>query len=170
MSTRMCTPAAIRSLSCWRIRPSAGVSLTGSEGAGAAVAKVAAENLKKSVLELGGSDPFILLDSADLDRTTTIAARARLSNAGQACNSPKRFIVTDELYDDFVRGLVEKFEATAVGGIRLIRRPGWDRCRRSPRETPSPNRSRPLSTRAQGCGPGGVLRSTATVPSSSRPC
>ena len=92
-----------------------GVSLTGSEGAGAAVAKVAAENLKKSVLELGGSDPFILLDSADMDRTTTIAARARLSNAGQACNSPKRFIVLEELYDDFVQGLVEKFEATKVG-------------------------------------------------------
>ncbi|MDH3020541.1 NAD-dependent succinate-semialdehyde dehydrogenase [Gordonia alkanivorans] len=92
-----------------------GVSLTGSEGAGAAVAKVAAENLKKSVLELGGSDPFILLDSADMARTTTIAARARLSNAGQACNSPKRFIVLDELYDDFVQGLVEKFEATTVG-------------------------------------------------------
>jgi succinate-semialdehyde dehydrogenase/glutarate-semialdehyde dehydrogenase len=92
-----------------------GVSLTGSEKAGAAVAKVAAENLKKSVLELGGSDPFILLDSDDMERTTTIAARARLSNAGQACNSPKRFIVIDELYDEFVDGVVKQFEATAVG-------------------------------------------------------
>jgi succinate-semialdehyde dehydrogenase / glutarate-semialdehyde dehydrogenase len=92
-----------------------GVSLTGSDAAGAAVAQAAAENLKKSVLELGGSDPFILLDTADMARTTKIAARARLSNSGQACNSPKRFIVLDELYDDFVRGLVEQFEATAVG-------------------------------------------------------
>ncbi|MCR5976716.1 aldehyde dehydrogenase family protein [Gordonia jinghuaiqii] len=92
-----------------------GVSLTGSEGAGAAVAKVAAENLKKSVLELGGSDPFIVLDSEDMGRTTKIAARARLSNAGQACNSPKRFIVLEDLYDDFVNGVVEQFEATAVG-------------------------------------------------------
>ncbi|AZG46961.1 NAD-dependent succinate-semialdehyde dehydrogenase [Gordonia insulae] len=92
-----------------------GVSLTGSEAAGAAVAKVAAENLKKSVLELGGSDPFILLDTDDMARTTKVAARARLSNGGQACNSPKRFIVLDELYDDFVAGLVENFEATTVG-------------------------------------------------------
>ncbi|MBR7193269.1 MULTISPECIES: NAD-dependent succinate-semialdehyde dehydrogenase [unclassified Gordonia (in: high G+C Gram-positive bacteria)] len=92
-----------------------GVSLTGSEKAGAAVAKVAAENLKKSVLELGGSDPFILLDSADMERTTKIAAGARLSNAGQACNSPKRFIVLDELYDDFVDGVVKQFESTVVG-------------------------------------------------------
>ncbi len=145
-----------------------GVSLTGSEAAGAAVAKVAAENLKKSVLELGGSDPFILLDSADMDRTTTIAARARLSNAGQACNSPKRFIVLDELYDDFVSRLVEKFEQRRWG-TRPSRPPGWARCRRSRRGTPSPTRSRPPSTRAPHCGPA-VHRSTVTARSSSRPC
>ncbi|GAC67152.1 putative aldehyde dehydrogenase [Gordonia soli NBRC 108243] len=92
-----------------------GVSLTGSEAAGAAVAETAAKNLKKSVLELGGSDPFVLLDSADLARTVRIAARARLSNVGQACNSPKRFIVLDGLYDDFVTGLVEQFENASVG-------------------------------------------------------
>ncbi|MEE4025583.1 NAD-dependent succinate-semialdehyde dehydrogenase [Gordonia sp. PKS22-38] len=92
-----------------------GVSLTGSEGAGAAVAKTAAENLKKSVLELGGSDPFLLLDTEDMSRTATIAAKARLSNSGQACNSPKRFIVLDDLYDDFVEALVGQFESVTVG-------------------------------------------------------
>ncbi|AFA71168.1 aldehyde dehydrogenase [Gordonia polyisoprenivorans VH2] len=92
-----------------------GVSLTGSEKAGAAVAEVAAKNLKKSVLELGGSDPFILLDTADLGRTIKVASRARLSNTGQACNSPKRFIVPDALYDDFVNGLVTAFDDAVVG-------------------------------------------------------
>ncbi|MGW0003056.1 NAD-dependent succinate-semialdehyde dehydrogenase [Nocardia grenadensis] len=92
-----------------------GVSLTGSEQAGAAVATEAAKNLKKSVLELGGSDPFILLDTEDMAETVRVAARARLSNAGQACNSPKRFIILDDLYDDFVDGLVAEFERAVVG-------------------------------------------------------
>ncbi|WHU46875.1 NAD-dependent succinate-semialdehyde dehydrogenase [Gordonia sp. L191] len=92
-----------------------GVSLTGSEKASAAVAEEAAKNLKKSVLELGGSDPFILLDTADLGRTIMVASRARLSNTGQACNSPKRFIVPDALYDDFVNGLVKAFDDAVVG-------------------------------------------------------
>ncbi|MFW0795056.1 NAD-dependent succinate-semialdehyde dehydrogenase [Gordonia sp. CPCC 205515] len=92
-----------------------GVSLTGSERAGAAVAEVASRNLKKSVLELGGSDPFILLDSGDMARTAKIAASARLSNTGQACNSPKRFIVLEHLYDDFVAQLVAEFEKATVG-------------------------------------------------------
>ncbi|MGC5258860.1 NAD-dependent succinate-semialdehyde dehydrogenase [Gordonia sp. DT218] len=92
-----------------------GVSLTGSEAAGASVAEVAAKNLKKSVLELGGSDPFVLLDTDDMARTARIAARARLSNAGQACNSPKRFIVVDDLFDDFVDGLVGEFDQAVVG-------------------------------------------------------
>ncbi|MFI5718810.1 NAD-dependent succinate-semialdehyde dehydrogenase [Nocardia sp. NPDC051750] len=95
-----------------------GVSLTGSERAGAAVAAEAAKNLKKSVLELGGSDPFILLDTDDMTRTVRTAARARLANAGQACNSPKRFIVLDDLYDDFVRGLVDEFDRAVVGDPR----------------------------------------------------
>ncbi|WP_328394270.1 NAD-dependent succinate-semialdehyde dehydrogenase [Nocardia sp. NBC_00416] len=92
-----------------------GVSLTGSERAGAAVAAEAAKNLKKSVLELGGSDPFILLDTDDMAKTVRRAAQARLSNAGQACNSPKRFIVLDDLYDDFVRGLVDEFDRAVIG-------------------------------------------------------
>lgn len=80
-----------------------GVSLTGSERAGAAVAEIAGRNLKKVVLELGGSDPLIVLDSDDVAATALAAFKARMSNAGQACNSPKRMIVMHDIYDEFVK-------------------------------------------------------------------
>jgi succinate-semialdehyde dehydrogenase/glutarate-semialdehyde dehydrogenase len=88
-----------------------GVSVTGSERAGAAIAEIAGRNLKKVVLELGGSDPFIVLGTDDLDKTVEEAAFARLKNTGQACNAAKRFIVKDDLYDDFLA----KFTASLQG-------------------------------------------------------
>jgi succinate-semialdehyde dehydrogenase / glutarate-semialdehyde dehydrogenase len=92
-----------------------GVSVTGSERAGAAVAEIAGRNLKKVVLELGGSDPFIVLDVKDLDRAVEAAVAARLSNAGQACNSAKRIIVQDDLYDEFVEKFAAAFRAVEAG-------------------------------------------------------
>ncbi len=85
-----------------------GVSLTGSERAGAAVAAEAGRNLKKVVLELGGSDPMVVLDTDDLDRLVDVAAESRMENTGQACNAPKRMIVMADLYDAFVEKLTER--------------------------------------------------------------
>jgi succinate-semialdehyde dehydrogenase/glutarate-semialdehyde dehydrogenase len=92
-----------------------GVSLTGSERAGSAVAEVAGRHLKKVVLELGGSDPFIVLDTDDMDATVKSATFARISNTGQACNAAKRFIVTEPFYDDFVAKLTASFESIEPG-------------------------------------------------------
>lgn len=88
-----------------------GVSLTGSERAGAAVAEIAGRHLKKVVLGLGGCDPFILLSTDDLDAVVEKATFARVDNCGQACNAAKRFIVIDSLYDEFL----EKFTASVLG-------------------------------------------------------
>ena len=92
-----------------------GVSLTGSERAGAAVAEIAGRNLKKVVLELGGSDPFILLSTGDMDATIDAALAGRFENTGQACNAAKRFIVAADLYDDFVDRFTKKVLETADG-------------------------------------------------------
>ena len=91
-----------------------GVSLTGSEAAGAAVAEVAGRNLKKVVLELGGSDPFIVLSTDDLDATVQAAVDARLDNSGQSCNGAKRFIIADELHDAFLAKFVESLSAVSA--------------------------------------------------------
>jgi succinate-semialdehyde dehydrogenase/glutarate-semialdehyde dehydrogenase len=92
-----------------------GVSLTGSERAGAAVAEVAGRNLKKYVLELGGSDPFIVLDTADLDATVKAAVSGRMGNAGQACTASKRFIILEDLYEDFVEKFTARMSAIKPG-------------------------------------------------------
>ena len=80
-----------------------GVCLTGSERGGQAVATEAAKNLKKSTMELGGNDAFIVLPDADMDKLAAIIPAARLYNAGQVCTSSKRFIVPDNLYDEFLK-------------------------------------------------------------------
>jgi succinate-semialdehyde dehydrogenase / glutarate-semialdehyde dehydrogenase len=92
-----------------------GVTLTGSEKAGASVAEIAGRNLKKSVLELGGSDPFIVLDAEDLGRTVKAATSGRMQNSGQACIAAKRIIVTEDIYDDFVAGLQQAFSTFTPG-------------------------------------------------------
>ncbi|MFT4216424.1 MAG: NAD-dependent succinate-semialdehyde dehydrogenase [Micropruina sp.] len=92
-----------------------GVSVTGSERAGAAVAEIAGRNLKKVALELGGSDPFILLSTDDLDATVQAAVDARLDNTGQSCNAAKRFIVIADLYDAFLEKFAAGMAAATLG-------------------------------------------------------
>jgi len=93
----------------------AGVTLTGSEGAGRAVGQTAGEQLKPSVLELGGSDPFVVLDDAPIEATAERGAFARLQNTGQSCIAAKRFIVHDDVYEEFVEAFVDEIEALTVG-------------------------------------------------------
>jgi succinate-semialdehyde dehydrogenase / glutarate-semialdehyde dehydrogenase len=95
----------------------AGASLTGSEPAGQSVGEIAGRNLKKAVLELGGSDPFIVLDGENLERTIQAAVVVRMANTGQSCVASKRFIVLKEVYDRFVAQLATEF-------AKQTRRPG----------------------------------------------
>jgi succinate-semialdehyde dehydrogenase/glutarate-semialdehyde dehydrogenase len=92
-----------------------GVSVTGSERAGAAVAEVAGRHLKKVALELGGSDPFIVLAAHDIGAVAEAAVAARLDNTGQSCNAAKRFIVVDGLYDEFLEKFTAAMAASELG-------------------------------------------------------
>lgn len=93
----------------------AGMSLTGSEGAGSSLAEAAGKNLKKSVLELGGSDAFIVLEDADLEKAIENAVTGRFGNMGQACTSSKRIIVVDKIADEFLEKFKEKLVGLKVG-------------------------------------------------------
>ncbi|WP_049985671.1 NAD-dependent succinate-semialdehyde dehydrogenase [Halobellus rufus] len=91
------------------------VTLTGSEGAGRAVGETAGRSLKKSVLELGGSDPFIVLDDADIDKVAEKATEARSQNSGQSCIAAKRFLVHEDVYEEFIDAFVQETESLDVG-------------------------------------------------------
>jgi succinate-semialdehyde dehydrogenase/glutarate-semialdehyde dehydrogenase len=91
------------------------VTLTGSERAGRSVAATAGQHLKKCVMELGGSDPFVVLDDADLDKAVPVAVSSRFGNAGQTCIAAKRFIVTEKIADAFVQRFVEATARLRVG-------------------------------------------------------
>ncbi|WP_412989584.1 NAD-dependent succinate-semialdehyde dehydrogenase [Pediococcus siamensis] len=92
-----------------------GAALTGSERGGKEVAKVAGENLKKSTLELGGNDAFVVLEDVDKDLLYQVAPAARLANTGQTCTASKRFIIPDALYDEFVQKLTAAFAEVKMG-------------------------------------------------------
>jgi succinate-semialdehyde dehydrogenase / glutarate-semialdehyde dehydrogenase len=93
----------------------AAVTLTGSEGAGRAVAETAGSEIKKSVLELGGSDPFVVLDDADVEAAAETGAQARTINSGQSCIAAKRFVVHEAVYDEFVERFTEEMESLSMG-------------------------------------------------------
>lgn len=91
------------------------VTLTGSEPAGRSVAAIAGKNLKKTVMELGGSDAYIILEDVDLEEATDLAVFGRLQNNGQTCIAAKRFVVLDKIYDDFLEMFTEKMQAKKMG-------------------------------------------------------
>jgi succinate-semialdehyde dehydrogenase/glutarate-semialdehyde dehydrogenase len=96
----------------WRVKA---VTLTGSDRAGSEVASAAAKEIKKSVLELGGNDPFIVMPSAEFEAAVSTAVKARTVNNGQSCIAAKRFIIADEIYDKFIAEFVRRMKELKVG-------------------------------------------------------
>ncbi|MEZ7500189.1 NAD-dependent succinate-semialdehyde dehydrogenase [Flavobacterium sp. Arc3] len=93
----------------------AAITLTGSDAAGRSIASIAGQNLKKTVMELGGSDAYIILDDVDLEEATDLATLGRLQNNGQTCIAAKRFVVLDEIYDEFLALFTKKMKAAKMG-------------------------------------------------------
>jgi succinate-semialdehyde dehydrogenase/glutarate-semialdehyde dehydrogenase len=92
-----------------------GVAFTGSTNAGGKIAEIAGKNIKKSVMELGGNDPFIVLEDADIEQAAKDAVRGRCANSGQVCFSPKRFILVGRTYEAFKHKLIENLQKTVIG-------------------------------------------------------
>jgi succinate-semialdehyde dehydrogenase/glutarate-semialdehyde dehydrogenase len=111
------------------------VSLTGSGPAGRAVASKAGQMLKKTVLELGGSDPYLVLEDADLDLAATVCTKGRLVNSGQSCIAAKRFIVVEAVRNEFEKRFIEKMKATKVGDPMSMETEMGPLARRDLRET-----------------------------------
>jgi succinate-semialdehyde dehydrogenase/glutarate-semialdehyde dehydrogenase len=93
----------------------AAITLTGSDAAGRSIASIAGQNLKKTVMELGGSDAYIILEDVDLEKVTDLATFGRLQNNGQTCIAAKRFIVHDAIYDAFLALFIQKMKAARMG-------------------------------------------------------
>lgn len=92
-----------------------GVAFTGSSAAGSKIAETAGRHIKKSVMELGGNDPFIVLEDADIEQAAKDAVRGRCANAGQVCFSPKRYVLVGNTYDKFRSNLIEQLKKMVIG-------------------------------------------------------
>jgi len=136
-------------------------TLTGSEAAGANLAVAAGRQIKKTVLELGGSDPFVVLASADLEAALSTAVTARMLNNGQSCIAAKRLIVAEAIADDFEQGLVARFQALQIGD------PMDDKTDVGPLATPAILRE--LDRQVQTCVQQGARVLTGGQPLSDRP-
>ena len=154
-----------------------GVSLTGSERAGSAVGELAGRHIKKAVLELGGSDPFIVLPGADIDNAVSAAVAGRFGNAGQVCTSSKRMIVESSVFDEFLHGFVAKAGEWRLGDPTSAGHPagtdglagGPHRSRRSGRGRRRQGRHRFTSAARFPTGPGPSTRRRCS-PASRRRC